>query len=78
MYFRIQQGEINGTSQQVSKSVKTSQALKEAFLQKARQNDVSDMDVGDISQVSENDIFSNPAPLIGVFTFKPGMEDKLD
>lgn len=44
--------------------------LKEAFLQKVKSNDVSDTYVGDITQVSENDIFSSSAPSVGIFTFK--------
>lgn len=46
--------------------------LKSAFLeiQRTGQSDVSDIDVGDIPDTSENEAFSLRAPSIGIFTFK--------
>lgn len=44
--------------------------LRQAFLQQIEQNDVSDIDVGDISQASEDEILSKRAPSLGIFTFK--------
>jgi hypothetical protein len=42
--------------------------LREEFLKHLQ--DVSDIDVGDIAQVTDSEIFSAKAPTIGVFTFK--------
>jgi hypothetical protein len=44
--------------------------LRQAFLQQIEQNDVSDIDVGDISQASEDELLSQRAPSLGIFTFK--------
>lgn len=46
--------------------------LKTAFQGgiKAGQSDISDIHVGDIPDISENEIFSLRAPSIGIFTFK--------
>lgn len=47
--------------------------LRNAFLGEVSKNpdlDVSDTNVGDISQSAENEIFSIKAPSVGIFTFK--------
>lgn len=44
--------------------------LRAVFIEQATQKDVYDIDVVDIVQVTENDIFSAKAPTVGIFTFK--------
>lgn len=44
--------------------------IRQAFLQHLEQSHVSDIDVGDISQIDENELVANRAPSLGIFTFK--------
>lgn len=44
--------------------------LRQAFTQQIQQNYVSDIDVGDISQVAEDELFNLKTPSLGIFTFK--------
>ena len=44
--------------------------LRQAFQDQIAQNQVSDMDVGDLVQVTDNETLSSNAPNIGVFTFR--------
>lgn len=44
--------------------------LRQAFLDHVKQSHVSDIDVGDISEIDENEILTQKAPSLGIFTFK--------
>jgi hypothetical protein len=44
--------------------------LRQAFLQQIEQPNVSDIDVGDISQTSEDELLSLRPPGMGIFTFR--------
>ncbi len=44
--------------------------LRQEFVAFAEKYDVSDMHVGDMGQVSENELLSSKAPSVGIFTYK--------
>jgi hypothetical protein len=44
--------------------------LRQAFLDHVKQSHVSDIDVGDISEIPENEILTQKTPSLGIFTFK--------
>jgi hypothetical protein len=44
--------------------------LRQEFLNNVKSGDVSDIDVGDIAEISGREEISNKAPSVGIFTFK--------
>jgi len=44
--------------------------LRQAFLDHVQQSHVSDIDVGDISEINENEVLTQKTPSLGIFTFK--------